>query len=858
MPVVGSYVPSANIHSTSPTFTPQNSNNSKNNEESRNHRIDSFNRHHNIELLKMAKWKQFYFWNPLDNKWRNHERCKNLPPEDIEKQSAIREFICTEKNHCEVLILLIQCYHTNLREQKIFMNDGDVNLVTQITMDTLLDFHLSFLSSLKQRMDENIYVREISDIILDRFSNQKNMSKVLVSYTELCSSLEEMKRLYDVTIKKNARFSTYCAKLNSDPHFKGRDYKSCLDLLAQRCTKYPLLLERIVKLEKNGKLLEKASASAITMRKFTSTIDENLKKCELNRDWESIRQKIDKSDIGIFDDRPFTLQDLIYQDPNDPRKVICITQAYFKPRGSHNSVKLLVILFDDIIVLFVMKHNGMYFFNFDGHQAVYCITKTSLRSIERRNAFALIYNCQKHMDMLTLEFDSKSSMLTLERVFLEAKRKLESTEKIDSGNYGILTYRRCSTANNGGTCYTNFEDTFGIDAETFKKYNLWWSRMETLFDDKKADDLMMLKYIQDRTVWYKELKNHIAQMPFAKNKQVSKKTIDAIISMFNDLNRIKIYDNADYLECIRQLEVEDCKLLFDSWNNIFSMKDDFSDSLKGKTVKRVSTYNGQDNKVVNESLLNNNRRHTIVFDALENEGKKIESKCNFSSFAAVKGDVSRRATEKLINENASMRAEIIRLRSNMASLTAQVEAMKACKHPDIFLSPTKSEEIFNKPTKYIEKENNNNDKLNIVEKIFCEKEGFLQKKFEGREKEHKKNHFIRIDNDFPSLPGCIIPSGKELPETPDSSDFYNLPSAGCYASKISQTVESGKEEGAIFLWPKPNSKEDVPKSDSLFSKSVSRSKSFFSFHNDNKNSPSISARSSFKSKENPFKISEKK
>uniref|UniRef100_A0A0N5BNN0 DH domain-containing protein n=1 Tax=Strongyloides papillosus TaxID=174720 RepID=A0A0N5BNN0_STREA len=861
MPVVGSYVSHVDTHSSSSTITSQNSDLVRVNEESHTHRVESFNRHHNIELLKMERWKNFYYWNPLDNKWRSHEDCRNLPPEDIEKQSAIREFIGTEKNHCEVLILLLQCYHINLKEQKIFINDGDVNLVTQITMNTLIDFHLDFLLSLKQRMEEGVCIGEISDIVLDRFSDQKNMLKVLVSYTELCSSLEEMKRLYDVTIKKNAKFSAYCARLNADPHFKGRDYKSCLDLLAQRCTKYPLLLERIIKLEKNSELLGRASASAIAMRKFTSTIDENLKKCELNRDWESIRQKIDRNDFGIFDGDPFTLQDLIYQDPNDPRKVICISQAYFKPRGSHSPVKLLVILFDDIIVLFVMKHNNMYFFNFDNHQAVYCIKKTSLRPIERRDAFALIYNCQVHMDMLTIEFDSKSSMISLGKIFSEAKEKLEDIEKVESGNCGVLTYRRCSSANKG-TCYANFEDTFGLDTETFKKYNLWWSRMETLFDDKKADDLMMLKYIQDRTVWYKDLKNHIAQMPFARNKQVSQKTVDAIINKFNDLNRIKIYDNAGYLECIRQLEMEDCKSLFDCWNNIFFNDNEANDIFKAKSVKRVSTYNGEEDKSFSKEILPYNRRHTVVFNAPEYDVKAVESQCDFSTFAAVRGDASRRATEKLLNENASMRAEIIRLRSDLASMTAQVESMKALKNLDIFLTSTKSEESTNKETKLTERKSISNDRLfTLGREFFGRNEELVQKKqgkLDGREKESKKSHYIRIDKDLSNLSACVNSSGKELPDTPDSSDFYNLPGAGCYATKISQTVDSTKEDGTIFQWPKPMPKEDSPKMDSLFSKQVSRSKSFFSFHNDNKSFLNTSNRSYQKNKENIFKINNKK
>uniref|UniRef100_A0A0N4ZT18 DH domain-containing protein n=1 Tax=Parastrongyloides trichosuri TaxID=131310 RepID=A0A0N4ZT18_PARTI len=862
-PAIGQYVASIGNHFI-PHSTSNNSSHQKN-DEFQGSRTNSFNRHRNAVLLKMPGWDKFFDWDPLNNKWISLEICKNLTQEEIEKQGTIREFIGTEKNHCEVLILLLQCYLINIKEEKIFINDGEVNLLTEITMNTLIEFHLEFLTELKKRMDENIIVREISDLILKRFSDETNIAKVLISYTEICTALEETKRLYDVTIKKNAKFNSYCTRLNNDPHYKGRDFKSCLDLLAQRCTKYPLLLERIIKLERNAELFDRACSAAYVMRNFTSTIDENLKKCELNRDWESIRQKISKSDFGIFDGKPFSIQDLIFQEPNDPRKVVSITQALFRPHGSNSASKLLIVLFDDIMVLFVLKQNNTCFFNYEGHQAIFCLSKTSLRPIERSNAVALIYNCRFFMDMITIDFESRSDMLSMDKTFAEAKRKLEDVDRIDDEDFTPTVYRRFSVANRE-TCFANLEDTLGLEPEVFKEYKRWWSEVEKLFNEKRKDDLMMIKHVQDSIEWYKKLKCQLSRMPFARNKEIPDKTIKRIIEMFNEINRIKIFNNSEYHECVQELARQDCISLFDSWNSIFHKNEDNENYNQNTLVKRVSTINGEENKV--GTKVQENRRHTIVIDSNEKEIVGSEAIYDLPSFAAIRGDISRRYIEKILNENIIMRDELERLRLDMVAATTQITVLKAYKNCDPLKHAKTLEDLRNTHVKLMDLETEFVSKTVIKENELKEKENILlAKEMELKKKEEelklkeeefneKETRKLNVD----SLNRSLDLYETDLPDTPNSVNPYNLPDAGCYADRISQKVDIENDCEPVFVFSKNFPKSESPKNDSIFAKSISKSKNFFSFNSESRNSLNASLQSlhvTSRFKAGSFKIKKK-
>uniref|UniRef100_A0A0N4Z2L2 DH domain-containing protein n=1 Tax=Parastrongyloides trichosuri TaxID=131310 RepID=A0A0N4Z2L2_PARTI len=801
-----------------------------------------FNRHHNVELLKMSEWSQFYHWNPQDQEWSKHPEYKKLSKTEKEKQNAIREFIVTEKNHCEVLLLLVQCFSHNLKEESIFVNDGDVNLVPQPATDNLINFHISFLASLKARMEENVMIKEISDIILKHFSDQESLNVVYASYTELCSGLDEMKRLYDVTITKNNKFSNYCSRLNKDAYFKGRDYKSCLGLLAQRCTKYPLLLERIVKAEKSKELYESACAAREAIKLFTSTIDENLNKWEINKIWDSVKQTIDKNSYGSYGGEPFTLQDLVYQAPYNSRKVVCISRVEYTRqtrRGRDEKYILLLALFDDILVFFIVKNNTAYFFNMDNHQAVFSVRHTSTRPIERQNKLVVMHLSKKNTDMIILRFASRSDIDSFERSLKDARSKLQvSSDGNEEEEYELPLISRVqkNVPSKTELPFAPIEETFGLDQKTFEKYNAWWNEMEAIFDKRKVEDLLLSRYVQDRIGWYKELKEHISSMPFSKGKQISNKTMNAIYSKFDEINRFKLLDSPEYIECMKRLEEDDCKDLFESWNNIFGKNDsDDSDSDGGRKksgVKRVCTYGGQQDKSAKKEISLSYRRHTTVPDLSGDEMMLSPTKEDLSNFAIIKGDNSRRAAEKLLKENIELRSEVMKLRSDAALMTTQITTLKGCKSIDTFSKPSILEELREKQLALNNNEKKFREEQDAREKLLQEREKILNEremKCEIMEKDllskwqayykHKVNlssggssTSLMHDTEMPSM---------NLPASIPENNPYNLPNVGYYGEGISKAISNSKEN---------NSSTDSSRSNGLSSKSKSHS----SIHSDNR------------------------
>uniref|UniRef100_A0A0N5C8P1 DH domain-containing protein n=1 Tax=Strongyloides papillosus TaxID=174720 RepID=A0A0N5C8P1_STREA len=796
------------------------------------------NKHYNVELVKMSEWAEYYNWDPQNQELYKHPDFKKLSRTEKEKQNTIRELVGTEKNYCEVLLLLRQCFNHNLREESIFVNDGDVNLVPQPATDNLIKFHMSFLSSLKSRLEESTIVTEISDIILEYFADQNNLSVVYGSYTELCSGSDEMKRLYDVTYSKNTKFSNYCNKLNKDVSFKGRDYKSCLGLLSQRCTKYPMLLERIAKSEKNKDLHVKATAAFETMKLFTTTIDSNLNKYQINKLWDSFKQMIDKNSYGLYCGKAFTLQDLIYQAPCNSRKIVCISRAdYFRQsrKGREEKSILLLALFDDILVFFVVKNNIAYFFNLDNHQAVFSIKHTSTRPIERQSKLVIMHLNKKNTDMIILRFNDKEKMRDFEIALRETKSKIKNLSDDEEEECELpYTHSKQDIISKNNIHFAPIEDTFGLDVKTFEKYNMWWSEMETIFDNRKTEDLMITKYVQDRMAWYKQLKAHIASMPFAKNKQIPSKTIKAIYDKFDELDRIRVFDNSEYIECLKKLERDDCKDLFDAWNGIFCKNDSDdsdSDSKKKSSVKRVSTYAGQQNKFNTKAILSNYRRHTTVPDLSSDNVVLSPTKEDLSNFALIRGDNSRRAAEKLLKENIDLRSEVVRLRSDVTLMATQVASLKGCKNIDSYSNSSKLEELREKQMELVEREKKNKELFEAREKELAERERLLlerETKCEITEKDLLSKwqaYYKHKVNPTSGGTSTSLMHDSEMPSTPISENPYNLPHAGCYSEGISKVISNSKENSFVF-----SPTEQATRSNGLPIKSKSHS----SIHADNR------------------------
>uniref|UniRef100_A0AC35TZR7 DH domain-containing protein n=1 Tax=Rhabditophanes sp. KR3021 TaxID=114890 RepID=A0AC35TZR7_9BILA len=819
------------------------------------------------EMLQCERWAHlFSSWAPEDISWRKMPACKKLSTSESKKQNIIREFISTERNHCYVLIILQQYFYANLKKERIFVNDTDMPFIAPAVIETLLKFHLELCQKLKNRMEENVVIDTISDIVLGEMKNEAVIGNVIKAYTDFCSSKEESKRLFNFNKTKSQKFKDYVHRYDSDPKYKAKDFKSCLDLVAHRLTKYPLLLDAIMKAEKNEMLKEEAGLAAEAARQLTSQVDDDLNKCEINKRWDSIRQSVDRNSVGQFEGATFTLHDLLFQDPNDPRKVLCIGKVTYKAlNGSKND--LILVLFDDILVFFLCKNSKVYFFDLDQHQAIFGIEKTLVRVIERQNSIAIVYNDKANMDMTTVSFSNKADLEQWTTALLTAKKQ-------------PIGYVR-KAPNNATGCYmdrvlTNTSATdlhsFGLDGETLQKYNIWWAVTEKLFAKRQLDDEIFGKYVVDRISWFQELKKHIVTMPFAKARQIPLKTMQALYDKFDELNRVKITDGEEYVAVMKKLEKEDVKALFDSWNGIFG-KDDSDDSdcssSRGKCVKRVSTYGGEGDKARRKDIVDKIRRHTTVPEIKSELRGIYPTSGDLATFAAIKGDASRKAAEMVLSENILMRSELIKLRNDLAKAELQKEAIKNSKGADFFSNTdemeklrTKNNEVFERERKfYIMQEKwtrEAEEREEACRKRVEEREEACRKLIEEHEEAHKKREqtiLLReadIDEKWLAAyknrgnPSNTIYSDSDFPTSPLTPDpeMTGLPGPGIYEQPISKPLSHSKDGLRPHL---SSSRSDLTRSASALSKNHKLGTHFlFHNHSDNTQQPSSNPTTSSK------------
>ena len=142
-------------------------------------------------------------------------------------------------------------------------------------LDTLIDLHFKFLEELRARQNQAaegttqnfltaiqrffFYVKSfffsvgtIADIIYSQFFGE-NGEKWCEAYGNFCSSHNEAISIYKDLMKSDRRFQQYIRQCSDNPLLKKKGVPECILFVTTRITKYPLLIESLIK----GKLFLK-------------------------------------------------------------------------------------------------------------------------------------------------------------------------------------------------------------------------------------------------------------------------------------------------------------------------------------------------------------------------------------------------------------------------------------------------------------------------------------------------------------------------------------------------------------------------------------------------------------------------
>ncbi|XP_010839556.1 PREDICTED: ephexin-1 [Bison bison bison] len=162
-----------------------------------------------------------------------------LQPEEIRLQEAMFELITSEASYYKSLNLLVSHFMENERLKKI-LHPSEAHILFSNVLDVMAVSE-RFLLELERRMEENIVISDVCDIVYryaaDHFS-------VYITYV---SNQTYQERTYKQLLQEKAAFRELIAQLELDPKCRGLPLSSFLILPFQRITRLKLLVQNILK-----------------------------------------------------------------------------------------------------------------------------------------------------------------------------------------------------------------------------------------------------------------------------------------------------------------------------------------------------------------------------------------------------------------------------------------------------------------------------------------------------------------------------------------------------------------------------------------------------------------------------------
>ncbi|XP_063093166.1 ephexin-1 isoform X2 [Cavia porcellus] len=162
-----------------------------------------------------------------------------LQPEEVRLQEAMFELVTSEASYYKSLNLLVSHFMENERLKKI-LHPSEAHILFSNVLDVLAVSE-RFLLELEHRMEENVVISDVCDIVYhyaaDHFS-------VYITYV---SNQTYQERTYKQLLQEKAAFRELIAQLELDPKCKGLPFSSFLILPFQRITRLKLLVQNILK-----------------------------------------------------------------------------------------------------------------------------------------------------------------------------------------------------------------------------------------------------------------------------------------------------------------------------------------------------------------------------------------------------------------------------------------------------------------------------------------------------------------------------------------------------------------------------------------------------------------------------------
>ncbi|WAQ98970.1 ARHGI-like protein [Mya arenaria] len=313
---------------------------------------------------------------------------KKLHSKDIKRQDTIWELIQTEKQYCKRLKALKYIFREGmvreLRMSKVWFE----RLFPRL--DELVAIHDNFLARLQS---------------LQNFSNEAGQ-KMKEAYGVFCSGHLEAVRIYKELLAKDRKFQLFIKSCSDNPYTKKREFPDYILLITQRPTKYPVLVEAIIKNTKDKKDREYLVHAHGCVEDVLKSVDQQVCAAERAMKLQEISSRLDIKSYAIHRGRKFKKADVTH------RRLLYEGMIGWKnARGK--VVEVLAVVLNDVLFFLQDNNQKLSFFSQDNKHGVVSLFNLLVR--EKRDSkdtkgIYLISQNKRNPEMYEIVFNSSADM----------------------------------------------------------------------------------------------------------------------------------------------------------------------------------------------------------------------------------------------------------------------------------------------------------------------------------------------------------------------------------------------------------------------------------------------------------------
>ncbi|XP_060807889.1 rho guanine nucleotide exchange factor 2 isoform X2 [Amyelois transitella] len=298
--------------------------------------------------------------------------AKSLGERETKRQEHIYELILTEKHHCLTIRLMQKMFVAGMMR----FSGVSASQVSRMfpRVDELWSLHAELLGKLRNRQRASTTVTSVADILAETFAPPA-MIKLKSAYGEFCSRHRDAVEVFKECCTREPKLARFIRKCQQNPLLRKKGVPECVLFVAQRLTKYPLLLEPLLKTAGDDtnerELLQRALCG---VKEILVDVDNQVAAKEREDRKLEIYHRIDAKSFAMFRGNKFKKSDILQGN-----RSLMFEGVATLMQGRSKMQTLLVVVLTDLLFFLHDNNNKYTFFTPDNKTGVVPLLKLLVR-----------------------------------------------------------------------------------------------------------------------------------------------------------------------------------------------------------------------------------------------------------------------------------------------------------------------------------------------------------------------------------------------------------------------------------------------------------------------------------------------